>query len=128
MKHGPIALADERLFTIALMPQTVLYEKTKSNVEELAARDAYIIELDRADLDSEIVSWCSRTGENPLEFALLGGEDYALVAVVDKQAVVRLGDELGLQGRVIGTVCKKAGIFLQGVPLTCQGFDHFSYQ
>lgn len=86
------------------------------------------IELDHADLDSEIVSWCSRTGENPLEFALLGGEDYALVAVVDKQAVVRLGDELGLQGRFIGTVCKKAGIFLQGVPLTCQGFDHFSYQ
>ena len=25
------------------MPQTVLYEKTKSNVEELAARDAYIL-------------------------------------------------------------------------------------
>uniref|UniRef100_UPI0023F13DE5 glutamine--fructose-6-phosphate transaminase (isomerizing) n=1 Tax=Campylobacter rectus TaxID=203 RepID=UPI0023F13DE5 len=45
MKHGPIALADERLFTIALMPQTVLYEKTKSNVEELAARDAYILAI-----------------------------------------------------------------------------------
>lgn len=45
MKHGPIALADERLFTIALMPKTVLYEKTKSNVEELAARDAYILAI-----------------------------------------------------------------------------------
>ena len=45
MKHGPIALADERLFTIALMPQTVLYETTKSNVEELAARDAYILAI-----------------------------------------------------------------------------------
>ena len=45
MKHGPIALADERLFTVALMPQTVLYEKTKSNVEELAARDAYILAI-----------------------------------------------------------------------------------
>ncbi|MDO5046121.1 glutamine--fructose-6-phosphate transaminase (isomerizing) [Campylobacter sp.] len=43
MKHGPIALADERLFTIALLPQTTLYEKSKSNVEELAARDAYIL-------------------------------------------------------------------------------------
>lgn len=42
MKHGPIALADEGLYTIALLPQTILYDKTKSNVEELAARDAFI--------------------------------------------------------------------------------------
>jgi len=43
MKHGPIALADSKLFTIALMPRTLLYEKTKSNVEELSARDATIL-------------------------------------------------------------------------------------
>ncbi len=42
MKHGPIALADAELFTIALMPETVLYDKTKSNVEELSARDSTI--------------------------------------------------------------------------------------
>ncbi|MCD8212572.1 MAG: glutamine--fructose-6-phosphate transaminase (isomerizing) [Campylobacter sp.] len=45
MKHGPIALADEKLFTIALMPKTLLYEKTKSNTLELAARDAYIVAI-----------------------------------------------------------------------------------
>jgi len=42
MKHGPIALADADLFTIALMPKSLLYEKIKSNVEELSARDATI--------------------------------------------------------------------------------------
>jgi len=42
MKHGPIALADPELFTIALMPKTLLYEKVKSNVEELSARDSTI--------------------------------------------------------------------------------------
>ena len=42
MKHGPIALADSELFTIALMPKTMHYEKIKSNVEELSARDATI--------------------------------------------------------------------------------------
>jgi len=42
MKHGPIALADAELFTIALMPKTMHYEKIKSNVEELSARDATI--------------------------------------------------------------------------------------
>ncbi len=43
MKHGPIALADSELFTIALMPKSLLYEKTKSNVEELSARDSTIL-------------------------------------------------------------------------------------
>lgn len=42
MKHGPIALADSGLFTVALMPEHLLYEKIKSNVEELSARDATI--------------------------------------------------------------------------------------
>ncbi|MDE6978845.1 MAG: glutamine--fructose-6-phosphate transaminase (isomerizing) [Helicobacter sp.] len=54
MKHGPIALADDGLFTIALMPQHMLFDKTKSNIEELAARDATIcaispIEVEVAD-------------------------------------------------------------------------------
>jgi len=54
MKHGPIAMADPELFTIALMPQNLLYDKTKSNVEELSARDSTIcavspIEFDKAD-------------------------------------------------------------------------------
>jgi len=42
MKHGPIALADAELFTIALMPKTMHYDKIKSNVEELSARDTTI--------------------------------------------------------------------------------------
>ncbi len=54
MKHGPIALADPELFTIALMPTNLLYEKTKSNVEELSARDSTIcaisaVAFDKAD-------------------------------------------------------------------------------
>jgi glucosamine--fructose-6-phosphate aminotransferase (isomerizing) len=42
MKHGPIALADPELFTIALMPKHLHYDKIKSNVEELSARDSTI--------------------------------------------------------------------------------------
>jgi glucosamine--fructose-6-phosphate aminotransferase (isomerizing) len=45
MKHGPIALADSELFTIALMPQTLHYDKIKSNVEELSARDSTILAI-----------------------------------------------------------------------------------
>lgn len=45
MKHGPIALADCDLYTIALMPKSLLYDKIKSNVEELSARDATILAI-----------------------------------------------------------------------------------
>ena len=51
MKHGPIALADAELFTIALMPKTMHYEKIKSNVEELSARDATICAISPLPFD-----------------------------------------------------------------------------
>ncbi|EJM4832953.1 glutamine--fructose-6-phosphate transaminase (isomerizing) [Campylobacter coli] len=51
MKHGPIALADSKLYTIALMPKTLLYEKTKSNVEELIARDSTVLCVSPLDFD-----------------------------------------------------------------------------
>ena len=51
MKHGPIALADAELFTIALMPRTMHYDKIKSNVEELSARDATICAISPEPFD-----------------------------------------------------------------------------
>jgi glutamine---fructose-6-phosphate transaminase (isomerizing) len=51
MKHGPIALADAELFTIALMARSTLYDKIKSNVEELSARDATIIAISTEDFE-----------------------------------------------------------------------------
>lgn len=51
MKHGPIALADPELFTIALMPQHKLYDKIKSNVEELSARDSTICAISPLDFE-----------------------------------------------------------------------------
>lgn len=51
MKHGPIALADPELFTIALMPQHLLYDKIKSNVEELSARDSTICAISPMSFD-----------------------------------------------------------------------------
>lgn len=51
MKHGPIALADSELFTLALMPKNLLYEKNKSNVEELIARDSTICAITSIDFE-----------------------------------------------------------------------------
>ncbi|MFC3847457.1 glutamine--fructose-6-phosphate transaminase (isomerizing) [Helicobacter baculiformis] len=45
MKHGPIALADARLLSIALIPGSLLFAKNLSNLEELRARDSRILAL-----------------------------------------------------------------------------------
>jgi glucosamine--fructose-6-phosphate aminotransferase (isomerizing) len=45
MKHGPIAMLDEKLTVVALAPDTGLREKTLSNVEECRARNAPILLL-----------------------------------------------------------------------------------
>jgi glucosamine--fructose-6-phosphate aminotransferase (isomerizing) len=51
MKHGPIALADPELFTIALMSKNIQYDKIKSNVEELSARDSTICSISSEDFE-----------------------------------------------------------------------------
>ena len=51
MKHGPIALADAELFTVALMPKSLHYDKIKSNVEELCARDATVLAISPEPFD-----------------------------------------------------------------------------
>jgi glucosamine--fructose-6-phosphate aminotransferase (isomerizing) len=45
MKHGPIALIDQALPVVALMPDDAHREKTLSNLQEAAARDGRILGL-----------------------------------------------------------------------------------
>ncbi len=43
MKHGPIAMIDERTPTVVLAPNDALYDKTQSNLQEIKARKGPII-------------------------------------------------------------------------------------
>jgi glucosamine--fructose-6-phosphate aminotransferase (isomerizing) len=43
MKHGPIALIDEKVPVIVIAPTDPLYDKTASNVQEVAARGGRVI-------------------------------------------------------------------------------------
>jgi glucosamine--fructose-6-phosphate aminotransferase (isomerizing) len=43
MKHGPIALIDDRLFVLALCPRGRVYEKMLSNVQEVKARGGRVV-------------------------------------------------------------------------------------
>jgi len=43
MKHGPIALVDEKTPSVFVMPQGFIYEKVMSNLEEIKARGGPVI-------------------------------------------------------------------------------------
>ncbi|MSQ15972.1 MAG: glutamine--fructose-6-phosphate transaminase (isomerizing) [Dehalococcoidia bacterium] len=43
MKHGPIALIDRTLATVALAPRDSLYEKMVNNIKEVKARDGLVL-------------------------------------------------------------------------------------
>jgi len=93
MKHGPIALADSGLFTIALAPKTLLYDKTKSNIEELSARDSTIavvspVALDIADDFIKTKEW----NHYMLEFF----EMMVVVQILSLEVAVRLGNDVDM--------------------------------
>jgi glucosamine--fructose-6-phosphate aminotransferase (isomerizing) len=93
MKHGPIALADPELFTIALLPQHLLYDKVKSNVEELSARDSTIcaisaLEFDKAD-DFIPINSCR---DYMLEFF----EMMVVLQLLSLEISVRLGNDVDM--------------------------------
>jgi glucosamine--fructose-6-phosphate aminotransferase (isomerizing) len=49
MKHGPIALVDERCPVVAVLGEGLIREKTLSNVEETVARGANVVAVARED-------------------------------------------------------------------------------
>ena len=49
LKHGPIALIDENVPVIVIAPEDELFEKTVSNMQEVAARGGQIILISDAD-------------------------------------------------------------------------------
>lgn len=53
MKHGPIALIDDKVPVVALAPSDALFEKTASNIQETMARGGKIVLLtDKKGLES----------------------------------------------------------------------------
>lgn len=93
MKHGPIALADPELFTIALMPQNLLYDKIKSNVEELSARDSTICAI--SPLSFELADDFIQTAladHYMLEFF----EMLVVLQILSMEISIRLGNDVDM--------------------------------
>ena len=93
MKHGPIALADPELFTIALLPQHLLYEKAKSNVEELSARDATICAI--SPLEFNKADDFIQTEQQP-HYMLEFFEMMVVVQLLSLEISIRLGNDVDM--------------------------------
>lgn len=93
MKHGPIALADAELFTIALMPKSLHYDKIKSNVEELCARDVTLLAIspEPFDLADDFVQ-TSYSSHPMLEFF----EMMVITQLLALEISVRLGNDVDM--------------------------------
>ncbi len=93
MKHGPIAMADPELFTIALMPKGLLYDKTKSNVEELSARDSTICAISPVTFDkADDFIQTKEHGHYMLEFF----EMMVALQLLSMEISVRLGNDVDM--------------------------------
>ena len=93
MKHGPIALADPELFTIALMPQKLLYDKVKSNVEELSARDSTICAI--SPIDFELADDFIKTSTKD-HYMLEFFEILIVVQILSMEISIRLGNDVDM--------------------------------
>jgi len=69
MKHGPIALIDENLPVVVVVPKNDTYEKVVSNMEEVKARGGQIIS----------VSDC-----NPSELQTISDEVFSIPSIIDE--------------------------------------------
>lgn len=93
MKHGPIALADPELFTIALLPEHKLYDKTKSNVEELSARDSTICAISPLGFDkADDFIKTAHHSDYMLEFF----EMMIILQLLSMEIAIRLGNDVDM--------------------------------
>ncbi len=93
MKHGPIALADSELFTIALMPKSLHYDKIKSNVEELSARDATILAISPEEFELADDFIKTKHSDHPMsEFF----EMMVITQLLALEVSIRLGNDVDM--------------------------------
>jgi thiamine-monophosphate kinase len=77
-------------------------------------------------LNGNVIAYALATGEDPVELAMLGGEDYALLGCMSENSRDKVASVPGFTE--LGVVTDTRGIVLNGAPFRTEGFDHFSSQ
>ncbi len=75
-------------------------------------------------LSHEIIEYCNNENIHPTEFAIQGGEDYALVGTCPSHLWEQLSAHC-TKIQKIGNLVNEQGIFLDGKKLQLVGYDHF---
>jgi glucosamine--fructose-6-phosphate aminotransferase (isomerizing) len=78
MKHGPIALIDDKVPVIVLAPSGPLFEKTVSNMEEVRARGGQVVLISDADGLAQAGEGCLATIEMPKVHPLIAPLVYTI--------------------------------------------------
>ena len=78
MKHGPIALIDDKVPVIVLAPSGPLFEKTVSNMEEVRARGGQVVLISDADGLEQAGEGCLATIEMPKVHPLIAPLVYTI--------------------------------------------------
>lgn len=81
------------------------------------------ITLVSEQLNGNVLAFGLGVGADPVEIAILGGEDYALVGATSPDNMDKVKSVPGLT--VIGTVTDTPGLIVNGAPFQAEGFDHF---
>lgn len=81
------------------------------------------ITLPASDLNGNVLAFALGVGTDPVETAMLGGEDYALLGAVSPDSLDKASSVPGFTR--IGTVTETAELIVNGSTFRAQGFDHF---
>ncbi len=93
MKHGPIALVDSELFVISLMPKHLLFDKIKSNTEELSTRDATICAISQECIEiADDMVFIDRFDSYMEEFFAM----MVVLQILALEIAIRLGNDVDM--------------------------------
>lgn len=98
-----------------------------------ASKVGVVLEASAIPVSPLLWEWCRERGEDPLEFALQGGEDFELLFTVREDLALDLAGEIektcGVKAWVIGKVVSEGGVYLQQngktEPVVSRGWNHF---
>jgi len=93
----------------------------------LSPRVGAHLEIKREELSPEVVEMAREVGEDPLEFALRGGEEYCFLGTIEEEGISSLLTEVP-RTKVIGRIVSEKGIRINSLPLHIEGFDHFKHR
>ena len=83
LKHGPIALIDENVPVIVVCPKDELFDKTVSNMQEVAARGGQIVMVSNADPDEagcRVTSYIEMPDVHPFSAPLIYAVPMQMIA------------------------------------------------